>query len=246
MVTWDTIECIEGNGIITGYTVVFQEQGEANVPGNIVDKTFYAGGLTPFTSYTFQVAGVNDVGTGPLIPIITITTDEEGLFFNQETLTPLIFTHCTNAVPGPVSDLTALPKSTSIDLTWNAPQEPNGVIISYEVTYRVTENNLVTTNTTDLSTTFSISPLTPQTTVSNISVSAYTSIGPGEAATIADRTTLEEQCEPTIDNICCCSNCFRCLAPVMNIVVGGVLVGIIVAVVIVVVVVVFIMCYIKR
>ena len=91
-----------------------------------------------------------------------------------------------------MSDLIALPKFTSIDLTWSAPQEPNGVIISYEVTYRVTGSNLVTTNTTDLSTTFSISSLTSQTTVSDISVSAYTSIGRGEAATLADQTILEE------------------------------------------------------
>ena len=76
-VTWGTIECIERNGIITGYTVVFQEQGGANVPGNTVDRTFSATGLTPFTNYTFQVAGVNDVGTGPFTN--TITTDEEGL-----------------------------------------------------------------------------------------------------------------------------------------------------------------------
>ena len=51
---------------------------------------------------------------------------------------------------------------------------------------------IVTTNTTDLSTTFSISSLTSQTTVSDISVSAYTSIGRGEAATLADQTILEE------------------------------------------------------
>ena len=91
-----------------------------------------------------------------------------------------------------MSNLIGLSKLTSIDLTWSVPQETNGVIISYEVTYRVTGSNLVTTNTTDLCTTFSISSLTPQATVSNISVSAYTSIGPGEAATIADQTTLEE------------------------------------------------------
>ena len=80
MVTWDTIECIENNGMITGYTVVFQEQGGADVIGNTVDRTFSATELTPFTSYTFQVAGVNDVGTGPFTDIITITTDEDGLF----------------------------------------------------------------------------------------------------------------------------------------------------------------------
>ena len=80
MVTWGTIECIERNGIITGYTVVFQVQGGAEVPGNNVDMTFSATELTPFTSYTFQVAGVNDAGTGVFAGIFTITTAKEGLF----------------------------------------------------------------------------------------------------------------------------------------------------------------------
>ena len=203
MVTWDTIKCIERNGIITGYTVVFQDRGGANVPGNTVNRTFSATELTPFTNYTFQVAGVNDVGTGPFTNIITITTDEDGLFSLY--LMMLLKSASPHAVPGPVSDLTALPKFTSIDLTWSAPQEPNGVIISYEVTYRVTGSNLVTTNTTDLSTTFSISSLTPQTKVSNISVSAYTRIGPGEVATIADQTTLEEPRELFGVVACCCN-----------------------------------------
>ena len=77
MVTWDTIECIECNGIITNYTVVFQEQGGANVPGNTVNRTFSAKG-TPYTNYIFQVAGVNDVGTGPFTSVITVITAEEG------------------------------------------------------------------------------------------------------------------------------------------------------------------------
>ena len=82
MVTWDTIECIKSNGIITNYTVVFQEQGGANVPDNTVDRTFSAGGLTPYTNYTFQVAGINDVGTGPYTNAITITTAEYGSYIN--------------------------------------------------------------------------------------------------------------------------------------------------------------------
>ena len=81
-VTWESIKCIEKNGRITNYTVVFQEQGGANVPSNSVDRTFSAGGLTPYTNYTFQVAGVNDVDTGPFTNITTITTTEDGLFIN--------------------------------------------------------------------------------------------------------------------------------------------------------------------
>ena len=83
-----------------------------------------------------------------------------------------------------MSDLTGLPKFTSIVLTWSAPQEPNGVIISYEVTYRVSDGNNFTTNTTDLSTTITIPSLTPGTNVTEISVSAYTSAGRGELAPI--------------------------------------------------------------
>ena len=78
--TWDTIECIDSNGIITGYTVVFQEQGGANVTSSTSteDRVFSDTELTPFTNYTFRVAGVNDAGTG-VFAVLTITTDEEGL-----------------------------------------------------------------------------------------------------------------------------------------------------------------------
>ena len=93
-----------------------------------------------------------------------------------------------STVPGVVSDLTGQPKFTSIVLTWSAPQEPNGVIISYEVTYRVSDGNLVTTNTTNL--TFTILSLTPGTNVTEISVSAYTSVGRGDRALIFQLLTL--------------------------------------------------------
>ena len=97
-----------------------------------------------------------------------------------------LFTQST--VPGVVSDLTGQLKFTSIVLTWSAPQEPNGVIISYEVTYRVSDGNLVTTNTTNL--TFTILSLTPGTNVTEISVSAYTSVGRGDCALIFQLLTL--------------------------------------------------------
>ena len=89
----------------------------------------------------------------------------------------------SDLVPGVVSDLTGQPKFTSIVLTWSAPQEPNGVIICYEVTYRVSDGNLVTTNTTDLK--FTIPSLTAGTNVTEISVSAYTSAGRGDYAQVS-------------------------------------------------------------
>ena len=83
IITWDTIECIERNGVITDYTVVFQEQGGAVIPGevNVMDRTFTASGLTPHTNYTFRVAGVNINGTctGPFSDSVIILTHEEGI-----------------------------------------------------------------------------------------------------------------------------------------------------------------------
>ena len=91
-----------------------------------------------------------------------------------------------------MSNLAGTPKFTSIVLTWSPPQEPNGVIISYEVTYTINGNNAVRVNTSDLSTTtFTIPSLTPQTRVSDITVTAYTRIGQGEPANLPDQTTLE-------------------------------------------------------
>ena len=87
-----------------------------------------------------------------------------------------------------MTNLTGLSKFTSIVLTWSDPQELNGVIISYEVTYRVSDGNLVTTNTTDLR--FTIPSLTPGTNVTEISVSAYTSVGRGDPVQIPRILTL--------------------------------------------------------
>ena len=73
MVSWDTIECIERNGIILRYEV------DSNATGNINGRTFIAEGLVPTRQYTFRVAGVNDADTGPFTDTITLTIDEEGL-----------------------------------------------------------------------------------------------------------------------------------------------------------------------
>ena len=90
-----------------------------------------------------------------------------------------------------MSNLAGTPKFSSIVLTWSPPQEPNGVIISYEVTYTVNDNNTFRVNTSDLSTTFTIPSLTPQTRVSAITVTAYTRIGRGKSANLPDQTTFE-------------------------------------------------------
>ena len=82
--------------------------------------------------------------------------------------------------PGPVSNLIAASKFLSVLITWDAPPEPNGMIIAYEVTYRLGGTAEVVTSITDVMTTmFELPNQLPGTTVSGISVSAYTSVGRG-------------------------------------------------------------------
>ena len=176
-------------------TVVFQEQAGAMIPGevNVMDRTltFTASGLTPHTNYIFRVAGVNSNGTGPYSSDITVLTDEDGKScMTKSYCNSMLF---YDAVPGVVSNLTGQSNFTSIVLTWSAPQEPNGVMISYEVTYRVSDGNLVTTNTTDFR--FTISSLTPGTNVTEISVSAYTSVRRGDPVQIPHLVILASPCE---------------------------------------------------
>ena len=76
-VSWSKIDCIERNGPITNYTVEFQEVRGALISGVVVDRTFTASGLTPYTNYTFRVAGVNNNDTGPFTNVISIQTEEE-------------------------------------------------------------------------------------------------------------------------------------------------------------------------
>ena len=84
-----------------------------------------------------------------------------------------------------------IPTLTTVVLTWNPPQQRNGIITQYTVTYRVNGSAPVTKNTDDPdTTTFTVPSLFPQTTISDISVRAYTSAGPGPELALEDVVTL--------------------------------------------------------
>ena len=83
-VGWNTVACIERNGVIENYIVRFGPesgmQNESTVQsGRIgVVGTYNASGLTPFTRYSFEVAAVNSAGTGPFTATLTVDTPEYG------------------------------------------------------------------------------------------------------------------------------------------------------------------------
>ncbi len=61
---------MERNGIITSYTVEFGPSGNPTMMTGITELTFTANRLTPFTNYTFRVAGVNSANAGIYSDII--------------------------------------------------------------------------------------------------------------------------------------------------------------------------------
>ena len=82
-----------------------------------------------------------------------------------------------------MSNITAIARFPSVELTWQPPEEPNGHIIAYGVTYSVNGSELFIANSTDANTHFIIPDLTPGAInhLSALSVSAYTSIGQGNS-----------------------------------------------------------------
>ena len=79
-VQWEAVPCIEQNGDITGYVVHVLESGEmARVEdvGDVNEVTISE--LTPSTTYSIQVAAVNNIGTGPYNDLIIIDTPDSEL-----------------------------------------------------------------------------------------------------------------------------------------------------------------------
>ena len=66
-----------------------------------------------------------------------------------------------------------------INITWNIPTIPNGVIIVYEIHYRESNSNGPYNMTNTINTQYSIEGPLPNTNYI-IGMRAYTSVGPGE------------------------------------------------------------------
>ena len=69
IVTWNREPCLSRNGADIHYVARYFLNGSSIIIDSkivaISNKTFTASSLTPRTSYTFEVAFVNQVGSGP-------------------------------------------------------------------------------------------------------------------------------------------------------------------------------------
>ena len=80
-VQWGALDCIHHNGDITGYSVRYGVQGSGSTQtrdvsgGSVTEATISS--LMPSTTYSIQVAAVNNVGIGEYSDPITVETDGE-------------------------------------------------------------------------------------------------------------------------------------------------------------------------
>ena len=76
-----------------------------------------------------------------------------------------------------MSGVSAIPGVVHVDISWDPPMEPNGVIVNYEVGFTISTGVLNYINTS--ATQRTLRYLSPNTMIT-FSVRAYTIIGPGE------------------------------------------------------------------
>ena len=89
------------------------------------------------------------------------------------------------AVPGPVSGLTGYAKFYTLQLSWSPPKMHNGVLTSYDIMYSLNgspSSLTVSVMATSDPPTYIISNLEPQTTITNVTITAHTQMGPGPSA----------------------------------------------------------------
>ncbi|XP_064384244.1 uncharacterized protein LOC135333251 isoform X3 [Halichondria panicea] len=181
-VSWIKVNEIDQNGVITMYEVVYL--GEFDLTNRSVftldgdTLTVNITGVEEFAEYNISVRAYTSVGPGPYSQVQMELTMEDV------------------PVSPPQNIRTTALSSTEIEVSWDSIPEidRNGVINMYEVLYEplMTLGGLLTTatlNTTDL---FLILNSLQEYVEYNISVRAYTSVGPGPYSLGIVRRTLED------------------------------------------------------
>ena len=201
-ITWD--EPTYPNGVIMSYEVTVHQTDNPSV---IVynDDTLTVTSVTPlvmvlpFTDYTVTVAASTSEGQGEGVTII-IESPEAGMIFICCLINFAYVYICFSITePGPVGNLEASFNTTDLDfdptmqmytldmnITWNEPANPNGVITFYEVTVHQTDNSSVTVYTNATLTVTSVTPsvMVLPFTDYTVTVAASTSAGQGESTSI--------------------------------------------------------------
>ncbi|KAM7435431.1 hypothetical protein ABFA07_014659 [Porites harrisoni] len=116
-VTWEEIAEKDQNGIIIVYTVAYKVEGQpTQLSFNTTDKNTVIKGLKPYTSYCLRVRGYTKIGPSDWSPCTPVKTLQSG-------------------PSRPLGVVVEASSSTTIEVKWSAPAEPNGIIKNYLIEY---------------------------------------------------------------------------------------------------------------
>uniref|UniRef100_A0A1X7THK6 Fibronectin type-III domain-containing protein n=1 Tax=Amphimedon queenslandica TaxID=400682 RepID=A0A1X7THK6_AMPQE len=161
-VSWDEVPCNGRNGPITGYYLTYTNitsntSYTVNITGGD-NRMYNLTGLIPYTNYTMSIIPYNYNMNGPARQEMQLTAE---------------------SIPGVITDLRHGKLPTAINIVWNPPTIPNGIITAHEIRYRESTSTGPYNIANTTNTYYSIVGLIPNTSYT-IGVRAYTSIGPGE------------------------------------------------------------------
>ncbi|XP_032930055.1 protein sidekick-1 [Catharus ustulatus] len=128
LLTWAAVPESEQNGLILGYKILYKakdldsEPKSQTVRGNHSQSVLLSG-LRKFVLYELQVLAFTRIGDGvPSSPAVTERTKDDA--------------------PGPpVRMVFPEVRLTSVRIVWQPPEEPNGIILGYQVAYRLASSS---------------------------------------------------------------------------------------------------------
>ncbi|XP_074201685.1 protein sidekick-1 isoform X2 [Camelus bactrianus] len=152
LLTWASVPEQDQNGLILGYKILFRakdldpEPRSHVVRGNHTQSALLAG-LGKFVLYELQVLAFTRIGNG--VPS-----------------TPPILERTKDDAPGPPVRL-VFPevRLTSVRTVWQPPEEPNGVVLGYQIAYRLASSSPNTFTTVEVGATvrqFTATELAPE------------------------------------------------------------------------------------
>ncbi|KFV75189.1 Protein sidekick-1, partial [Struthio camelus australis] len=128
LLTWTAVPESEQNGLILGYKILFKAKDLDSEPKNQVirgnhTQSFLLSGLRKYVLYEIQVLAFTRIGDGvPSSPAVIERTKDDA--------------------PGPPVRL-VFPevRLTSVRIVWQPPEEPNGIILGYQIAYRLASSS---------------------------------------------------------------------------------------------------------
>ena len=143
-------------------------------------------GLIPFITYSIEVAAVNVEGD------VGVYSEPQYAVTEEDGKSDCYVIHHTplSLIPGPVGAISSVSSFFMITITWEEPEMPNGIITNYEVVYGPSAFPQFTTEDVTTGTTFTTPDDLERGTEYTFTVTAHTSVGPGEPTT-ATISTLD-------------------------------------------------------